>query len=155
MKKIYLLLVISVFLTINLYTDVLAGNKEELFKTEINKIFESWRTANLNADFDLWFSNWDENAIKMASNRSTVYGKSEIGKMKRKMFQNWKFKGFDVDVEEIQLADGFGYARGTYKIPLDPKVEGTAIILEGTFLTVFKKQSDGSWKIYRDCMMSK
>jgi hypothetical protein len=54
------------------------------------------------------------------------------------MFQNWKFKGFDVNVEEIQLGGGFGYARGTYKIPLDPKVMGTAVILEGTFLTVFK-----------------
>ena len=91
----------------------------------------------------------------MASNKATVYGKAAIGKMKRKMFQTWAFKRFDVDIDEVQLAGDFGYARGTYIVHLQSKAESTSSVLEGTFLTVFKKQADGSWKIYRDCMMAK
>ena len=155
MKKLFVIIAVSAFLLIFSFNNVYAGDEADAFKAEINKIFDTWGAANLKADFDLWLSNWDENAIKMASNKPTVYGKSAIGEMKRKMFQNWTFEGFDLDIEEIQMAGGFGYARGTYKIPLKPKAEGTTVVLEGTFLTVFKRQTDGSWKIYRDCMMSK
>ena len=38
MKKIYIVVAISIFLTLNFYTNVLAGNEEEVFKTEINKL---------------------------------------------------------------------------------------------------------------------
>jgi ketosteroid isomerase-like protein len=91
----------------------------------------------------------------MASNKPTIYGKSAIGNMKRKMFQTWTFESWDVEIDEIQLAGDLGYARGTYIVNLKSKAKSNSSILEGTFLTIFKKQADGSWKIYRDCMMPK
>ena len=40
------------------------------------------------------------------------------------------------------------HACGTYKIILEPKAQGETSVREGTFLTVFMKQAEGSWKIY-------
>ena len=155
MKKVFVMSVTLVFLTYFFSIIAFAEDETANFRTTIENIFNSWRASNLNEDFDLWFSNWDENAIKMASNKATIYGKSAIGNMKRKMFQTWAFESWDVEIDEVQLSGDLGYARGTYIVNLKSKAESTSTVLEGTFLTIFKKQADGSWKIYRDCMMSK
>ncbi len=155
MKKVLVFGVTLVFLTHFFTTIAITQNETANFREKIENIFDTWRASNLNEDFNLWFSNWDENAIKMASNKPTINGKSAIGNMKRKMFQTWSFESWDVEINEIQLAGDIGYARGTYIVNLKSKAGSNSSILEGTFLTIFKKQVDGSWKIYRDCMMSK
>jgi ketosteroid isomerase-like protein len=37
---------------------------------------------------------------------------------------------------------------------MKPQAGGPEAAINGKYLTVFKKQSDGSWKIYRDCFNS-
>jgi len=155
MKKVFVISVTLVFLTYFFSIIAFAEDETSNFRTTIENIFNTWRASNLNEDFNLWFSNWDENAIKMASNKTTIYGKSAIGNMKRKMFQTWAIESWDVEIDEIQLAGDLGYARGTYIVNLKSKAKSNSSVLEGTFLTIFKKQAEGSWKIYRDCMMSK
>ena len=78
MKKVFLMSVILVFLTYFFSIIAFAEDETANFRTTIENIFNTWRASNLNEDFDLWFSNWDENAIKMASNKATIYGKSAI-----------------------------------------------------------------------------
>jgi ketosteroid isomerase-like protein len=56
--------------------------------------------------------------------------------------------------EEIQLSGNFGFARGTYSALLVPKAGGEEIPIDGKYLTIFKKQADGTWKIYRDAFNS-
>jgi ketosteroid isomerase-like protein len=41
-----------------------------------------------------------------------------------------------------------------YVHPNAPKAGGPESLFDGKFLTVFKRQPDGSWKIYRDCFNS-
>ena len=52
-------------------------------------------------------------------------------------------------VDDYQLAGEFGWARGTYTIVTRPKAGGDPFIDVGPFLTVFKRQADGSWKLCR------
>jgi len=55
-----------------------------------------------------------------------------------------------IKVEDAQIAGDFGFAHGTYFVSVTPKGGGAVKSKEGKFLTIFKKQADGSWKIYRD-----
>ena len=47
----------------------------------------------------------------------------------------------DINSEEIVVTDDWAFSRGTF-------VVNNAV--EGKFLTIFRRQEDGTWRIYRD-----
>jgi ketosteroid isomerase-like protein len=55
---------------------------------------------------------------------------------------------------EIVVAGPWAYSRGTYTQDLTAKATGQTVHVDGKFLTIFKKQSSGAWKIFRDCFNS-
>jgi ketosteroid isomerase-like protein len=55
---------------------------------------------------------------------------------------------------EIVVNGPWAFSRGMYTQDLTAKSTGKTIHVDGKFLTIFKRQSDGSWKIYRDCFNS-
>ncbi len=126
----------------------------EAFRSDVDKIFAVWIDTNINPDLEGFIAIWDENCIKMASNKPTVIGSATLREMKRKAFQMVIYEKVNVDIEEVQPAGSFGWAQGTYLVAVRPKAGGGTINSVGTFLTIFKKQPDGSWKVYRDTMMS-
>ena len=51
-------------------------------------------------------------------------------------------------------AGDFGYVRGTYSCLMIPWASGDTTRFGGKVLSILRRQSDGSWKIYRDCFNS-
>jgi ketosteroid isomerase-like protein len=43
------------------------------------------------------------------------------------------------------------FTHGLYELVMIPKEGGDKIAIKGKFLTILKKQVDGSWKIAIDC----
>ena len=52
---------------------------------------------------------------------------------------------------EINVDRDLAYAMDTYTIDMEPKGDAPPALVDGKFLTVFRRQEDGSWKIWRDC----
>jgi ketosteroid isomerase-like protein len=69
-------------------------------------------------------------------------------------FELFEYEEFDIELEEVEAAGNLGFARGTYTFRLKDLADGQVMEYDGKYLTVFKKQPDGSWKIYRDCFNS-
>ena len=67
-------------------------------------------------------------------------------------FASGEVLSMNIYPEEINVAESWAYARGTYDS--EREVEGQAVRVEGKFLTIFKRQPDGTWRIYRDCFNS-
>lgn len=128
--------------------------EDEAFKGIVEDIFATYSSANMNADADLYMSLWDENGIKMGPGKPAVYGKSTIEEGKRKGYQKADVESQIIKVEEARVAGDWGFARGTYTASVKSKADGAVTKVEGKFLTIFKKQADGSWKIFRDCYNS-
>lgn len=59
-----------------------------------------------------------------------------------------------IDWEEIIIKGDIAWSMGDYKIISTPKNGGASSTFDGKFLTILRKQKDGSWKIYRDCFNS-
>jgi ketosteroid isomerase-like protein len=57
--------------------------------------------------------------------------------------------------EETQVADDWGFDRGTYTYLITPKKEGESGFVDGKYLTIYKRQADGSWKISHDRVQSR
>ena len=80
----------------------------------------------------------------------TSYGKSAIDERKRNGLKKVEYESQIITVEETQVAGDWGFARGTATVTSKSKTGGATTNLEANFLTIFKKQADGSWKIFRD-----
>ena len=88
---------------------------------------------------------YTEDAIQLPPNQAAVQGKAAI--------QAWEeafppFSNFQVQSLEIGGQGDLAYDRGTYSMTVTPP--GTAPIEDrGKYLTICRKQADGSWKIAR------
>jgi uncharacterized protein (TIGR02246 family) len=59
-----------------------------------------------------------------------------------------------IDPQEITIAGGWAYSRGVYTQDLTNRTTGAVTRVDGKFLTIFRRQADGTWRIYRDCFNS-
>jgi ketosteroid isomerase-like protein len=88
---------------------------------------------------------YTEDAIELPPNQAAVEGKAAI--------QSWMeafplFSNFQVQSLEIGGQGDLAYDRGTYSMTMTPP--GAAPIEDrGKYLTICRKQADGSWKIAR------
>lgn len=89
-----------------------------------------------------------DDAIRMPPNEAAVVGKEAI--------ESWHQAGFDqfstkltVSPAEVDVADGWAYARGAYTITQTPKAGGEQRKDAGKYLVIYKRQPDGSWKVHR------
>ena len=105
-------------------------------------ILEIWSTyteARVAGDADTWLGLWDKEGIRMPPGAPAVdFATFAPGTAER--FANPP-KSMNIDSEEIVVSDGWAYSRGTFTV-------NDAV--EGKFLTIFRRQDDGSWRIYRD-----
>ena len=154
MVKSIFIIVASVFLTFFCSIMVSAGDETDAFRTAVRNIFDTYSAANIAGDTVSYISLWDEDGIKMGPNKPAVQGRPAIEKLKRKGAQKWNYESQDIKIEETRVAGDWGFARGTYTGTLTSKSGSKTINVDGKYLTIFKRQADGSWKIFRDCFNS-
>ena len=116
----------------------------------INELYNQYCIHANTSDLDNFLSLWEDNAIRMDPDKPSFIGKENI----RKLFEP-SFELFSVNVAlygdtEIQISGDMAFSRGTYTLSLTPKEEGPTIHIDGKWLDILKRQTDGSWKIYID-----
>lgn len=78
-------------------------------------------------------------------------GLNEIRGSLEAFLEEVKFVRFETSTQEVQLVGpDLAFARGVYTYFAEPTQGGDPIWWDGKYLTVFQRQPDGSWKIYRD-----
>ena len=53
-----------------------------------------------------------------------------------------------LSLEEVEVAGDWGFIRGTSPVTLTPQAGGEPLQDEGKYLSIRKRQPDGSWKIF-------
>jgi uncharacterized protein (TIGR02246 family) len=101
-------------------------------------------------DVDKIAAYYADDASVLVTNMKTVTGMADI-KTAVKQFTDMGFT-FDAPVYRVEVskAGDIAYAQGTYTSrSTDPKTK-RAMVEEGKWVTVFKKQANGSWKAVSD-----
>ncbi len=121
----------------------------------VEEVLNQYAVTASAGDFEGWLSLHADDVVKMPPGEPAIFGKEAL----RASFA----PGFDafnlhcvIYPEETQVHGDLGYARGTYSISATPKAGGETIDLmkHGKYLTLCKRQADGSWKISHDCYNS-
>jgi ketosteroid isomerase-like protein len=108
-------------------------------ETAILDIWATYGAARVAGDAETWLGLWDEDGIRLAPGAPAVeFATFAPGTPER--FANAP-ASMEVNAEEIVVTGDWAYSRGTFTV-------NDAV--EGKFLTIFRRQDDGSWRIYRD-----
>ena len=94
-------------------------------------------------------ANYTEDAILMMANEEAWRGRGGIEKGFAGLLSQVSFKDGATKTEDVMLAGDLAAETGTFWWTLQPKA-GAEIKDKGKYLTVWKRQPDGSWKIVRD-----
>jgi ketosteroid isomerase-like protein len=65
------------------------------------------------------------------------------------VFATYTFQ-FSARVDEVVVAEDLAVLRAFYEETVTPKGEGEPSEFSGSWLIVLRKQSDGSWKLWRN-----
>lgn len=127
--------------------------KLSMDQTAIAAIFEKYATSQIAFDVEGFMSLWDVDEVKMTHGIPTIVGKADHYAKVKKSFDaaRGKFdRKMEVNLEEIVVSGDYAFVRGTYTAASTPKSGGAATLTDGKFITVLRRQPDGSWLIYRD-----
>lgn len=120
--------------------------------TAINELYDQYCLRVNTGDLDLFISLWTDDAIKMDVDYPAIFGKENIRAYFKVPFEQFNINAAIYGETEVQVSDDWAFSRGTYTLSLTPKEGGSTTYIDGKWLDILKRQADGSWKIYIDCL---
>ena len=124
--------------------------------TVIKEVLGQYEASCNSGDFGLWISLWADDGVQMPPDTPTRIGKEQIREGMEPVFDQMNLEIAIHSIEDAKVYGDFGLTRCTYTLKLTPKAGGETIdaMPDGKALTLYERQSDGSWKIVYDCFNS-
>ena len=125
-------------------------NNQERDVNSIRELEHKAREAAKAKDLDRYISFYADDAILLWPGAPMITGRAAIRKFMQVFFSVPDFSlSFETVHAEVSLAGDFAYTCGTNNVTL-VDLNGKRIKDSGKYLTVYKKQSGGTWKVVAD-----
>jgi ketosteroid isomerase-like protein len=99
------------------------------------------------SDLRIVTSMFAEDIVLMPPNDTSIYGREEAVEWFGEYFAHFRIEGLAYTDRVVTALEGWAIERFNYRVAIQPIVEGERIVDEGRFLTVWKRDSNGEWKI--------
>ncbi len=146
MKKLIFLLVHFVFVFIACTTDAIPDVSDDLeelenFSKEVGKVWND-------GDFEGFMALIDDEAIFKGPGVSSVVGIDALKVFYDEFFNTLNFV-VEITSEEIVVFGDYAYSMEIWKGSMNPKDGSTPILFDNTDMSIYKRQEDNTWKIWR------
>jgi len=129
---------------------VLAQDNDEAgIKTTVENRYQEWLAAENKKDAAAVTDLYDEKAVLLPKQEEPVLGKAAIGEYYKNLFANPNFVPFTLTTNWNSFHVVGDIAIASVLFEGDVTRNGKQIHFRGKELLVWKKQADGSWKIFR------
>jgi uncharacterized protein (TIGR02246 family) len=113
---------------------------------QIRKLIAEWLDATARGDINAVLALMSDDVEFLTAGRSP-FGKKEFAAQSAGM-EGLQFKGRS-DIREIEVAGRWAWVRSVIAVEMMPK-GGETLKYNGPVLSVFRKEADGKWRLYRD-----
>jgi uncharacterized protein (TIGR02246 family) len=98
---------------------------------------------------------YEQDAVSAPPNEDPASGRAAIEKSLGETFKAvGKVNDFTLKTKDLDIYPDHAVEVGTYEMSFTPTGAKDAMKDHGTFINYWRKQSDGSWKIHRDAIVS-
>jgi|GEM_PF-5654012 len=119
---------------------------------EIRALLDRYGRSLEEGNLDAFMENWRDDGIQLPSDGPNNHGPEAIRAAVGGELKKLTFKTFRVEPKEINVVtEDTLYAWGAYHFFAVGKEEPITLDGVGKFLTVFRRDGSGPWKLYRDC----
>jgi uncharacterized protein (TIGR02246 family) len=122
------------------------------FEEAVEKTWDAWSSTLMRGDADGWIALWDDDPVQMPPGVPTRHGKQAILEAMKASLRKGSYEAFEIDLEESAADGDIGFARGNGRYTFTPAAGGQKSHVDAKYLTIFKRQADGSWKVHCDCV---
>ena len=105
-------------------------------------------------DASRWMALWDVNGVQLPPDSPMVMSTEDLGAGMTAGLAAGRFKSMDIRITKTYGDHELGYATGNYTYTFVSNDGKTTVNMDGKYQTIFRRQPDGSWKIFRDCFNS-
>lgn len=130
------------------------ATSQKAFSQTVKGMFDKWVATCHAGDVEGWLALWDEGGIQLPPGAPMNVGKAAIRKAEVPLFAAFKFETFVINVTTTYVDRDLGFACGTTTYTLAPTAGGDKMKGDAKFETLFKRQPDGSWKVFTDTFNS-
>lgn len=143
-----------VALALSVPTDLHAEAKTDASdKQAIAALWDGYELALAAGDIEAWLALWSRGGIQLPPGEPPVSGLDELKARNGRALAAFDVT-MDIVLEESVVLGDHAYSRGSYMARFSPKAGGDPINVDGKFLSILKRQQDGSWRIFRDMFNS-
>jgi len=120
----------------------------------LKKTVDDFNSASIDAmtnnNIEKVMTFYADDATQLPNNGEAVKGKENIkAEMEKMMSMGMKMKDVNFTSVEINAAGDLGYEIGNYSMTMEMAPMGE-MKDDGKYIALFKKQQDGSWKVYAE-----
>jgi len=133
----------------NLLSFVISCQKQDTVAdiAAINELYKQATLACSTGDAELYLSLFTEDAVVMATEFPSYYGKEELRPTIEGVFDMFNV-ALSYTVDKVEAHGDWAFASSSFQYSMTLKEGGETITRAGKELDIFKRQVDGSWKIY-------
>jgi uncharacterized protein (TIGR02246 family) len=124
-------------------------NDEQKIKDVIN----AWIEASLAEDVDRVLSLMAEDVVFLQSGQQPMRGRAAFAAASRAGARKFRLVEGKPQVQEIRIVGDYAYCWNYLDITIQPLPEGQPVRRAGHILSVFRKEADGNWVLFRDANM--
>jgi ketosteroid isomerase-like protein len=126
----------------------------QAFEQAVKGIWVKYCSLWIAGDIDNWIRLWDDGGVQLPPGAPMKMSVAEIAKSSKDAQAAYQWTKFTIDITGSFVDETYGFVYGNYSYTFAPRKGGASISAEGKYETIFKRQADGSWKIFRDCFNS-
>ncbi len=121
----------------------------ETEQVAIHELYRRWFAAMEGADVDGLLALLADDFVLKGPDQPPV---TDLATLRRALeeFHQCFDERVEYQVEEVEVAGGWAWARVSERATLSPKGGGEPVVLSGTHLGILARQPDGAWKVFRD-----
>lgn len=106
-------------------------------------------------DVDKFVAHYSDDAAVLLPDTPVLIGKAAISAALKPLMADPNFAvTFAATKVDVAKSGDLGYTRGPYSMTVSHPVTKAPTVEKGKYLTIFRKQADGTWKAVEDTFMS-
>jgi uncharacterized protein (TIGR02246 family) len=133
-----------------------SGSGPAADRAAIQQVWVDYTNAVETGNADAYMALWADGGVQMPPGAPPNIGKDMIRARTEKGMAADAGNNvvMNIDPKEITVLGDYAYSRGLYTVDVTGS-DGKALAhVDGKFMTILRRQDDGSWKIYRDIFNS-
>ena len=115
----------------------------------IRALVALWHTATAKGDVDTVLGLTAEDVVFLVAGNQPMRGRDVFEQGLRGLLQQYRIESSG-EIQEIEVSGNLAYSWANLKVQVIPLSGGTASVREGSTLSIFRKEPQGSWVILRD-----